>query len=65
MARPKKNEEVEEKTDELSETLKSTESKKTPGKWVKMSHDEVHSHQRLGRLLGYNPKTGEGLLKED
>ena len=39
--------------------------KATPKKagWIKVSVDEVQKIQAEGKLIGYNPATGEALVK--
>lgn len=77
MARLKKSQELEDSVPELPEGVKQVESENTvadglkqpkkvyPGKWTKMTVKEVMAAQEEGILFGYNPDTGEGLIKEE
>lgn len=38
--------------------------KKMKGDWVTMTVEQVEAYQKSGDLMGYNPKTKQGLLKK-
>lgn len=41
---------------------KADTKERYPGEWIKMSEDECAAHQKAGNLVGWHPKSGEGLL---
>ena len=51
--------------DQAAAVAKQQEAgRQTPGNWIPMNEDELKAHQAAGNLVGYNPKTKKGLLKE-
>lgn len=55
-------EEQEEKEDSVQSSIKP--KKRHPGPWVKMTEKQVAEHTEAGTLFGYDPKTGEGIIKK-
>lgn len=56
-------EKVEEKKNEVQEASVRQKGRH-PGPWVKMSEEQVAKHNANGTLFGYDPSTGEGIIKE-
>jgi len=54
----------EENENTVAEGLKEVKVR-YPGKWIKMTPEQVVEYSEGGTLFGYDPETGEGLLKED
>ena len=53
-----------EKLNEVLDAVADSKEKvRAPGKWVKMTEEDVIAAQANGTLKGYDPKNGEGLLK--
>jgi len=48
-----------------SEPLRDVPKKKKEGKWIPMIDKEVKKYQEEGKLVGYDPAKGVGLLKEE
>lgn len=56
---------VEEKQNEVMDQIAQEAPKpRVKGAWVKMTPEEVAANQRNGKLVGWDPKTQEGLLKD-
>ena len=55
---------VEDKKNEVMDAA-LRQKQRHPGPWVKLTPDQVVQHTESGNLIGYDPKTGEGILKED
>ena len=53
------------KVDEVQEAIAAQgKSTRPPGNWIKMDEKTLVKHQADGILVGWDPKTGEGLLKK-
>lgn len=63
---PVSDEAIEGEEDKVNTVEQGAAKKKKrhPGPWVKMSLKEVEAHSKAGTLFGYDPKTGEGIIKE-
>lgn len=53
-----------ETVNEVMDKISSEPEKERPeGDWIKMTLEEVAAYQKAGRLVGWDPKKKEGLLK--
>lgn len=56
---------VEDKQNELMDQIAQEAPKpRVKGAWVKMTPEELVANQKNGKLVGWDPKTQEGLLKD-
>lgn len=58
-------EEKENEVMEMVEQSKLNGKQRIEGDWITMTEAEVIKHQASGKLMGYDPRTKQGLLNED
>lgn len=54
----------EMKENSVMEALQNRKKQRAPGNWVKVTPAALKMYQDGGQLFGYDPRTGEALLKE-
>lgn len=57
-------EQDEAKENSVMEAFQNKKKQRAPGNWVKVTPAALKMYQDGGQLIGYDPKTGEALLKE-
>lgn len=58
-------EEIQNEAKQAMEDASGRGKVRHPGKWVKVTQEQLDAHHEAGRVKGYDPATKEALLNEE